>query len=41
MRVIIQSDYQKLSQWAANHVIKRINESSYRLFTSRYVQCAR
>ena len=26
MRVIIQSDYQKLSQWAANHVIKRINE---------------
>ena len=26
MRVIIQSDYQKLSQWAANHVIQRINE---------------
>ena len=26
MRVIIQSDYQKLSQWAADHVIKRINE---------------
>ena len=26
MRVIIQSDYQKMSQWAANHVIKRINE---------------
>ena len=26
MRVIIQSDYQKLSQWAAEHVIKRINE---------------
>ena len=26
MRVIIQSDYQKLSKWAADHVIKRINE---------------
>ena len=26
MRVIIQSDYQKMSQWAANHVIQRINE---------------
>ena len=26
MRVIIQSDYQKLSQWAANHVIERINK---------------
>lgn len=26
MRVIIQSDYQKMSQWAANHVIERINE---------------
>ena len=26
MRVIIQNDYQKMSQWAANHVIKRINE---------------
>ncbi|MBR7029867.1 MAG: glucosamine-6-phosphate deaminase [Prevotella sp.] len=26
MRVIIQSDYQKMSQWAAHHVIKRINE---------------
>ena len=25
MRVIIQSDYQKMSQWAANHVIERIN----------------
>ena len=26
MRVIIQSDYQKLSQWAADHVIERINK---------------
>ena len=26
MRVIIQNDYQKMSQWAANHVIERINE---------------
>lgn len=26
MRVIIQSNYQKMSQWAANHVIERINE---------------
>ena len=26
MRVIIQSDYQKLSQWAANHVVERINK---------------
>ena len=26
MRVIIQSDYQKMSQWAANHVIERINK---------------
>ena len=26
MRVIIQNDYQKMSQWAANHVIQRINE---------------
>ena len=25
MRVIIESDYQKLSQWAAEHVIERIN----------------
>ena len=25
MRVIIQSDYQKMSQWAANHVIECIN----------------
>ncbi len=25
-RVIIQSDYQKLSQWAADHVIERINK---------------
>ena len=27
MRVIIESDYQKMSQWAAEHVIKRINEA--------------
>ena len=26
MRVIIQNDYQKLSQWAANHVVERINQ---------------
>ena len=26
MRVIIQNDYQKMSQWAANHVIDRINQ---------------
>ena len=26
MRVIIQSDYQRMSQWAANHVIERINK---------------
>ena len=26
MRVIIQNDYQKMSQWAANHVIERINK---------------
>ena len=25
MRVIIESDYQKMSQWAAEHVIDRIN----------------
>ena len=35
MRVIIQSDYQKMSQWAANHVIDRINE-----FNSRSQVCA-
>jgi glucosamine-6-phosphate deaminase len=28
MRVIIEPDYQKLSQWAAEHVIKRINEAN-------------
>ncbi len=27
MRVIIESDYQKMSQWAAEHVIRRINEA--------------
>ena len=26
MRVIIQSDYQKMSLWAANHVVERINK---------------
>ena len=26
MRVIIQTDYQKMSMWAANYVIERINE---------------
>ena len=26
MRVIIQSDYQKMSQWAANHVVECINK---------------
>lgn len=26
MRVIIQNDYQKMSQWAADHVVRRINE---------------
>ena len=26
MRVIIQSNYQNMSQWAANHVIERINQ---------------
>ena len=32
MRVIIQNDYQKMSQWAANHVIERINEFKPALF---------
>ena len=26
MRVIIQPNYEKVSQWAANHIVKRINE---------------
>ena len=26
MRLIIEPNYQKMSQWAAEHVIKRINE---------------
>ena len=26
MRVIIEPNYEKLSQWAANHIVKRINE---------------
>ena len=26
MRVIIQPNYDKVSQWAANHIVKRINE---------------
>ena len=25
MRLIIESDYKRLSEWAANHVIERIN----------------
>ena len=25
MRLIIEKDYQKMSQWAAEHVIERIN----------------
>ncbi len=28
MRLIIESDYQSMSQWAAEHVIKRINEAN-------------
>lgn len=27
MRLIIENDYQRMSQWAAEHVIKRINEA--------------
>ena len=27
MRVIIQPDYEKLSAWAADYVVKRINEA--------------
>lgn len=27
MRVIIESDYQALSQWATNYVAKRINQA--------------
>ena len=51
MRVIIQSDYQKMSQWAANHVIESINKfnptpqvrtwSSYRLISRWNVQLSR
>ena len=26
MRVIIEPSYEKVSQWAANHIVKRINE---------------
>ena len=26
MRVIIEPNYEKMSQWAANHIAKRINE---------------
>ena len=49
MRVIIESDYQALSQWAANYVAKRINQAktysrktvyfglAYRFFPSGYV----
>ena len=28
MRLIIEPDYQKMSQWAAEHVIRRINEAN-------------
>ena len=28
MRVIIESDYQALSQWAANYVAKKINKAN-------------
>ena len=28
MRLIIQSDYEKLSQWAANHVVERIRAAA-------------
>ena len=26
MRVIIEPNYEKMSQWAANHIVRRINE---------------
>ena len=50
MRVIIESDYQALSQWAANYVASKINAAnptpekpfcfrlSYRIFTAGHVQ---
>ena len=28
MRLIIESDYERLSQWAANHVVARINAAN-------------
>ena len=28
MRLIIESDYAQLSQWAANHVVERINAAA-------------
>lgn len=51
MRVIIESDYQALSQWAANYVASKINAAnptpenlcfrlSHRIFTARHVQSA-
>lgn len=46
MRVIIEPDYQKLSQWAANYVASKINaanptpEKPFVLGCPRYVQSA-
>ena len=42
MRVIIEPDYEKLSQWAADYVVNKIRETfcfrtSYRLFPYRHV----
>ena len=41
MRLIIEKNYDLMSEWAANYVAKRINEfaprSSYRLIAVRYV----
>ena len=28
MRVIIEADYQSLSQWAANYVVSKINKAN-------------
>ena len=28
MRLIIESDYERLSQWAANHLVARINAAN-------------
>ena len=42
MRVIIEPDYQKLSQWAANYVASKTIRTglSYRFIATRYVQSA-